>query len=126
MDNRFKGEVTVNGVGVLVYDWDAIGRLVDALGADFDTKISEAATALDMKIIATALSIGAGVSVDDVMRASPPIRQAMDAINTAFILAFHGHTGVPQNATENPTQATTGVALLWTRLKTRALRVFSR
>lgn len=100
-----RNAVDVPGVGTLRYDWDAIERLIAELGADFDARISKAAQTLDVGVLALVVAIGAGVSVDDVKRASPPITPTFGAVIAALNLAFHGQQEAqPSDGDANPTR----------------------
>jgi len=105
--NAERGEVAIPGLGLLHYDWDAIARLIDAFGQDFDSTISEAMVKNDMTAIATAVAIGLGPTVtpDEVKAVSPPIVPTVNAVMVALNLSFHGEpTGAPHDEAEpNPT-----------------------
>lgn len=85
----------VPGVGVLSFNWDAIARLVETFGQDFDAKLSEAFIHSDVRTIAQAVAIGTGKTVDEIMLLSPPIVATSNAISVALNLAFHGPKGAP-------------------------------
>lgn len=94
------------GLGVLSYDWDAVARLVAALGSDFDTKITQAALETDMETLATAVAIGLGESVEYVKDISPPITLTVAAVMEALNLAFNGQREAsPADGSENPPAA---------------------
>lgn len=104
MANEYRGEVNVPGIGPLRYDWDGVARLTSEIGEDFETEISKAAgVSLNMNIIAKAVAIGSGLTVDEVKAASPPIVPTVQAVMAALNLAFHGKEGaVPTTGNENP------------------------
>jgi len=103
----------VPGVGAVAFTWDRMAQLVDALGPEFDTKITAAALGTDVKVIATAVAIGhGGLSPDEVMRMSPPVQPTINALLEALNLAFHGQKVAPHVAGENPTMARRVLTLL--------------
>lgn len=106
------------GLGVLQYDWDAVARLVAALGPDFDTKISHAAINTDLDTIALAAAVGLGETPEYVKDVSPPIASTAQAVMEALNLAFHGEVEAPAATGDaNPT--------LWTSLVARVTRLFA-
>lgn len=106
MPNPYRGEITVPGLGVLIYNWDAVAQLVAALGSDFDAKITAAATATDIKTIALAVAVGTGKTVAEVMTASPPYVPTAMAVIAALNVAFNGVKGAPPVADANPPRST--------------------
>lgn len=132
MTNPYRGEVSVMIAGVpraVVYDWDAVARLVEALGPEFDGKIAEATTRLDLEVLAEALVIGLQrdwpeADAATIRRASPPIFEVQRAIGAALNLAFHGREEGSAQPPENPpTRAMNGNAA--TSLLARAKRLFA-
>lgn len=78
-------------------------QIVDQIGPDFDSKISHAAVVTDLDTIAKAVAIGAGVTVDQVRDASPPITATVTALIGALNLAFNGQREAPAaEPGENP------------------------
>jgi len=109
LPNAHRGEVAIEGLGTLRYDWHAIARLVDEFGKDFDTKLSAAARDFDVDVIAAAVAIGLGgeATVDDVKRAAPPLVPTVAAVLDALNLAFHGQREAPPaNGDANPPRKT--------------------
>lgn len=107
MPNKYRGEVSVPGVGVLKFDWDRVAALVTELGQDFDARISQAAVTMDLDTMATAVAIGTGKTAEDVRKASPPIAATFDALSEALNRAFHGaKEAPPANGKANPPKAT--------------------
>lgn len=91
----------------LHYDWQRIQALVDALGEDFDSKISAAVVSSDLDTIATAVAIGSGVTADEVKAESPPIGPTVKSVMDALNVAFHGTTEAPAATGEkNPSLLT--------------------
>lgn len=95
MPNTYRGEREITGVGTLRYDWDAVARLVDAFGPDFDAKLGAAFIHTDMSVIARAVAIGTGKTEDEIKAACPPIMPTINAIHAALNLAFHGQGKAP-------------------------------
>lgn len=107
----------------LRYDWQRIQALVDALGEDFDSKISEAVVSNDLDTIALAVSIGSddGVTAEQVKAESPPVVPTVNAIMEALMMAFHGTKEAPvANDDENPP-----VTGWWTSFVRRVRNLFS-
>lgn len=105
--NRHRGEVglEVGGeVRAVRYGWGGVALLQSQLGDDWDQKIAEAAVTTKVEVIAQALAIGLQDAWPEVTPAklialSPPLGPAVQAINQALQLTFHGPRGVAQ---ENP------------------------
>lgn len=109
-NNTYRGEL--DG---LRYDWHAIAKLIDTFGNDWDVKFTEAAATMNTEVIAQFVAIGSDATVDDVMKASPPITPTIGAITQALNLAFHGTKEAPHvEADENPPMMTEGT--WWSRL----------
>lgn len=90
------------GVGVLVFKWDAIARLISELGPDWEQKIARVPANHDLSTLAVAVAVGTGKSYDEIMELSPPIFPTITATVAALNLAFHGKRESPQVAAENP------------------------
>lgn len=90
--NRKRGEVVVDGVGVIKFTWDRIEQLRDDLGNEFDGRISVGAANFDLEILSKALSVGTGgeKSAEDIRKISPPIAVSYMKLMQALNLAFHG------------------------------------
>jgi hypothetical protein len=109
VDNEHRGEVSIVIDGkprTVIFDWDAIARLKNALGTDFDGKIAQAGSELDMETLAVALSVGLQrgwpkVSPTVVQAQSPPVVEVIRVLGDALNLAFYGNTEAPP-ATVNP------------------------
>lgn len=120
--NPYRGEVTLDVGGETVtlrFTWDAIARLRQALGEDYDTVITQAFNTQDVESIAHVVSIG---SVDDldpaaVMAASPPVIPTINACLDAIHRAYYGPDGPPEALDENPRKAR--AATWWRRLTAR-------
>lgn len=108
MTNPHKGEVIVDLAGnphVLVYDFDALACLEEALGEDYRKIIVSALDKGRAKIITTALLAGLkarhpDVTEETIRKASPPIVPASAAIIRAFNVSTFGPD--EPKADENP------------------------
>lgn len=122
MPNAHRGATSAPGLGELRYDWDAIARLVDVFGNDFDAKITAAALATDLDTIAKAAAIGCGKTAEQVKALSPTITPTVQAIMAALNLAFTGKREAPPVAGENPPNRNSGAISSPTRAKRRSGR----
>ena len=111
--NPYRGEVSIDLAGsprVLRYTWAAVMELRAEYGADFDARISEAIMAMDLDALSKILAIGlrttyAECTARTVVDASPPISAAVNAVQSALRLAFHGPEGAPATPASHPTKA---------------------
>lgn len=110
--NEHKGEVTLEIAGeprVLVFDWDALARLSEELGTDFDTKIAQAGYDLDLSVLAVALTVGfrrewPEATPEIIKRSGPPLVKVVEALGQALNLAFYGSREAPTGPVNPPTR----------------------
>ncbi len=79
----------------VAFDWDALAKLKDAIGPEFDVKIAQAGYELDTAVLAVALSVGLKqhwpeVTPEIVKEASPPLIEVIEALERALHPAFYG------------------------------------
>lgn len=91
----------------LRFDWKALGELRAAYGAQFQEHVNAALLELDFDVIARALSLGvSGAVTEEAIKADPPpIVPALNALNRAFNIAYHGPDGAPPEAVKRPLAA---------------------
>lgn len=99
--NAYRGEgcFTVDGRPYLVaFTWARLAQLKGALGEDYRVQLSRAATAADLDVLATALSIGTGgdLTVAEVQGASPPVFDVITAVLEAISRAYYGTVNPPE------------------------------
>jgi hypothetical protein len=100
-----RGEATLklNDVDhILVFDWDAVARITDKFGTN--------ANLFHPKTLAGVLEIGLqkhhkGVTAAQILKASPPVVDAIAAFNKAMQRAYFGDKEPPADAAENPLMA---------------------
>ena len=109
--NHLKGDIKLQLGDQLVkvcFDWEAIGCLVNRIGKDFDSQLTRASVEYDLDIYAKALQIGlekhhpGQYTIERIFELSPPIAPAMEAVQQALTVAFHGTLEVPGQPGENP------------------------
>lgn len=99
--NKLTGEypVEIGGeVYPLRYTWAALAELQAELGEDYDTVISAALGAQDVKIISKAVACGlnGALTADEVFKASPSLVATVAAVMGAIRFAYYGPTGAPK------------------------------
>jgi hypothetical protein len=111
--NAHKGEVSLLLGGkehIVLYDWNALAKVQAQLGTDFDRKLAEATTQMNVAVLADVLSAGLerhnAMTADEIKAASPPVMDVVMAIIKAMNIAFHGTTTPAKeakaDAEENP------------------------
>ena len=117
MNAAHMGEVQVKfgGGRTLRYDWAALSRLRTELGKDYEKEISRAMAELDTAVLARALACGLTppMSVEDLERESPPVIEAVRAIELALKYAYYGG----EDPGPTPTDPPSGPSGLLTRLR---------
>lgn len=115
--NGYRGEVAIRIGGkdrVLRFGWSGIALLQQELGQDFDVKISQAMTNLDLAALAKVLAIGLrdswpDVTAEMIVQESPPIAMVNEKIMLGLKRAFHGEA--PAEPDENPRKGRLQTAL---------------
>lgn len=102
MPNAVRGEVELPGLGVIRFNHDALARVRDVLGPEWDKVLSDAMLTHDMETIDKVVAIGLGKSFEEVWAFSPPVVPTIEAVMVALNLAFHGQREAPRDADENP------------------------
>jgi hypothetical protein len=74
----------------LRFDWLALAALRERYGADFYERVNEILLGVELREMAYLIEAGCGLPADEVMRASPPVIPAAQAISRALHVAFHG------------------------------------
>ena len=104
--NRFRGEVKAPIIGTLCYDYEALARLFDELGAEWPEELTKAQLRKDIRTIVKIAEIGSDKSADQIIEASPPLSLLCVAITEAINLSFNGveeNKGAKRgDAEENP------------------------
>ena len=95
------GGVTLQFCGAprrLRFQWEALGELRSKFGPAFQDRVNEAMVSLDFDVIALALSLGcSGAVTAEQVKANPPaIVPALNALQAAFVAAYHGPDGPPE------------------------------
>ena len=96
--NEQCGEVTIEIGGkarAVVFDWDALAKLRDEIGPEFDVKIAQAGYEFNTDVLAMALSVGLKrhwpeVTPEIVRAASPPIIEVIKTLERALRPAIYG------------------------------------
>lgn len=96
--NEHQQEVSIEIGGkprVVIFDWEALAELRDAIGPEFDVKIAQAGYEFNTGVLAVALSVGLkrhwpGVTPEVVKAASPAILEVIEALERALHPAFYG------------------------------------
>lgn len=122
MRSPFTGEVSIDIAGprTLRYDWAALARLRAEFGKDYEKAISQAMADLDSDVLARALSCGASpaIGVEEIKKASPPLVEAVSAIEIALRFAYFGGRD-PGKLASDPLQRPRET--FWRRLTRRLL-----
>ena len=106
------------------FDWRAIGRLIAEIGPDFDQQIAEASAGYNAPVIAQVLTIGlehgqpGQFPFEKIMDLSPPLMNAIEAINNGMMVAFYGSTDVP-----DPDEKKTPIRTMIVRMVKRMLMI---
>ena len=98
MQNEQRDEVGLEIGGKLrplIFDWEALAELRDAIGPEFDVKIAQAGYEFNTGVLAVALSVGLKrdwpeVTPEIVKAASPPLIEVIEALERALHPAFYG------------------------------------
>jgi len=84
----------------LKYDWAVLSQIITKHGAEVLASIFIATPAqiADMVVIGAP---GAGLTTEDIMKASPPLMPIMKAIDTAIGFAYFGPEGPPKKSADD-------------------------
>lgn len=74
----------------LRFDWLALAALRERYGVDFSERVNEILLGVELREMAYLIEAGCGFPADEVIRASPPVIPAAQAISRALHVAFHG------------------------------------
>ncbi len=120
--NHWTGEValTIGGRDLLIqYDYAALARLRDEIGADFGERLDKSVTELDVELLCRVLAIGlarhhAEITAEWIYAASPPLLIAYKAIRQSLGYTFNGDGEAPARPDPHP-RLWARIARLWTR-----------
>ena len=103
MNTRGDVQIKLGGSSYsLRYDWAAIGELIREYGDQFDSVVATASANYDVDVVATTLAIGLKrchpdvFTKEEIMKHSPPLIDAVAAVNDSIMMAFYGSTELPE------------------------------
>ena len=106
--NRLRGEVPIT-IGkkkmILIYDYEALELLRTEFGEHGHARLIAATSSLDVKTLSKGIEIGlqakqpGEITAEQIMKTSPAFKEMQEAVYEAFMCAFYGANGMPE---ENP------------------------
>lgn len=76
---------------VLRFTWDALIRMHDAWGEDFEKRVGQAVRGRNLRDLAFIVSVSGGPPEDDVIARGPAILALRDCLEVAWAWAYNGY-----------------------------------